>query len=126
MPVIIGAWAEVARHRQHPIYSRRYRLGSHRRHLIVRRHRPQTPLSPRYRLPPFHMFCPKICPRLSQLQNQEFDRLVSAVLAEQRRRDRKLSEPAENSRKKRVGSAAATLPSGDPNSFDHDDKRLPC
>ena len=56
---------------------------------------------------------PKDLPKaLSQLQNQEFDRLVSAVLAEQKRRGRKLSEPAENSRKQPVESAAVTLPSG--------------
>jgi Arm DNA-binding domain len=35
MPVIISTWAEVTRHRQHPICSRRYRLGSPCRSLIA-------------------------------------------------------------------------------------------
>ena len=56
---------------------------------------------------------PKDLPQaLAQLQNQEFDRLVSAVLAEQKRRGGKSPEPAENSRKARVEPAAVTLPSG--------------
>jgi hypothetical protein len=60
---------------------------------------------------------PYVLPRdlpkaLAQLQNQEFDRLVSAVLAEQKRRGGKLPEPAENPRKARVEPAAVTLPSG--------------
>ena len=55
---------------------------------------------------------PKDLPKaLAQLQNQEFDRLVSAVLAEQKRRGAK-PEPAGNSRKQRVEPAAVTLPSG--------------
>jgi hypothetical protein len=49
---------------------------------------------------------------LAQLQNQELDRLLSAVLTEAKRRGRKLPEPDENSRKQRVETAAATLPSG--------------
>jgi hypothetical protein len=49
---------------------------------------------------------------LAQLQDQEFDRLVSAVLVEQKRRGGKLPEPDENSRKQRVELAAVTLPSG--------------
>jgi hypothetical protein len=49
---------------------------------------------------------------IRQLQNQEFDRLLSAVLAEQKRRGGKLPEPAENSRRRRVEPAAVTLPSG--------------
>jgi hypothetical protein len=65
MPAIIGAWAEVARHRRHPICSPRYRLGSHRRRLIARRYRTRTPPPPRQHFPPFRMFCPTICPRRS-------------------------------------------------------------
>jgi hypothetical protein len=65
MPAIISAWAEVARHRRHPICSRRYRLGSHRRRLIARRHRMQTP-RPKQQFLPFRMFCPKICLRRSR------------------------------------------------------------
>jgi hypothetical protein len=56
---------------------------------------------------------PKDLPQaLAQLQNQELDRLFSAVLTEAKRRGRKLPEPDENSRKPRVETAAATLPSG--------------
>ena len=60
---------------------------------------------------------PYVLPRdlpqvLGQLQNQEFDRLVSAVLAEQKRRGGKLPAPDENLRTQPVESAAMTLPSG--------------
>ena len=56
---------------------------------------------------------PKDLPKaLRQLQNQDLDRLLSAVLAEQKRRGRKFSEPNENSRKQRVEPPAVTLPSG--------------
>jgi hypothetical protein len=56
---------------------------------------------------------PKDLPKaLAQLQNQELDRLLSAVLTEQKRRGGKLPEPAENSRKQRVEPVAVTLPSG--------------
>jgi hypothetical protein len=46
------------------------------------------------------------------LQNQELDRLLSAVLAEQKRRGGTLPEPAGNSRKQRLEPAAVSLPSG--------------
>jgi hypothetical protein len=46
------------------------------------------------------------------LQNHELDRLLSAVLAEQKRRGGTLPEPAGNSRKQRLEPAAVSLPSG--------------
>jgi len=49
---------------------------------------------------------------IRQLQNQELDRLLSAVLAEQKRRGGTLPEPAENSRRQRLEPAAVSLPSG--------------
>jgi hypothetical protein len=49
---------------------------------------------------------------ISQLQNHDLDRLLSAVLAEQKRRGSKLPEPDENSGMARVETAAVTLPSG--------------
>jgi hypothetical protein len=56
---------------------------------------------------------PKDLPKaISQLHKQDLDRLLSAVLAEQKRRGSKLPEPDENSGKARVESAAMTLPSG--------------
>jgi hypothetical protein len=56
---------------------------------------------------------PKDLPKaLGQLQNQELDRLLSAVLAEQKRRGGKVPERDENSRKQRVEPTAVTLPSG--------------
>jgi hypothetical protein len=56
---------------------------------------------------------PKDLPKaLRQLQDQDLDRLLSAVLAEQKRRGRKFSEPNENFRKQRVEPPAVTLPSG--------------
>jgi hypothetical protein len=55
---------------------------------------------------------PKDLPQaLAQLQDQELDRLLSAVLTEAKRRGGKLPEPAENSRKQQVEPAAVTLPS---------------
>jgi hypothetical protein len=56
---------------------------------------------------------PKDLPKaIRQLQNREFDRLLSAVLAEQKHRGGKLPESAESSRKRRVEPTAVTLPSG--------------
>ena len=56
---------------------------------------------------------PKDLPKaIRQLQNQDLDRLLSAVLAEQKRRGGKVPEPDENPRKQRVEPAAVTLPSG--------------
>lgn len=65
-------------------------------------------------LPPLSHVLPKDLPKaIRQLQNQELDRLLAAVLAEQKRRGGKLPEPAGNSRKARVEPAAVTsLPSG--------------
>jgi hypothetical protein len=56
---------------------------------------------------------PKDLPQaLAQLQNQELNRLLSAVLTEAKRRGGKLSEAAENSHMQQVEPAALTLPSG--------------
>ncbi|MGE5366845.1 MAG: hypothetical protein ACM3PO_06190, partial [Betaproteobacteria bacterium] len=49
---------------------------------------------------------------IKHLDDQEFDRLVSAVVAEQKRRGRKLSMSDESPRKRRVETAAAPLTQG--------------
>jgi DNA invertase Pin-like site-specific DNA recombinase len=49
---------------------------------------------------------------IKQLDDQEFDRLVSAVVAEQRRRGRKLSMSDEGSRKRQVEAVAVPLTQG--------------
>jgi len=49
---------------------------------------------------------------IEQLDDQEFDRLLAAVLAEQRRRDRKLAASDERSRKKRVEEIDISLAQG--------------
>jgi hypothetical protein len=92
------------------ICSRRYRLGSPRRRLIALRYRRHTPLPPRQHLPPFRMFCPKICPRRSGSFRIKSSIDRSPVLAEQKRRGGTLPESAENSR--RLEPAAVSLPSG--------------
>jgi DNA invertase Pin-like site-specific DNA recombinase len=46
---------------------------------------------------------------IEQLDDQEFDRLLTAVLAEQKRRDRKLAASDERSRKKRVEESNISL-----------------
>ena len=66
-------------------------------------------------LPSLPYVLPKDLPKaISQLQDQDLDRLLSAVLAEQKRRGSKLPEPDENSRKPWVEKtmAAVTLASG--------------
>ena len=49
---------------------------------------------------------------IKQLGDQEFDRLRAAVLAEQKRRDRKLAASDERSRKKRVEEIDISLAQG--------------
>ena len=49
---------------------------------------------------------------IEQLDDQEFDRLLAAVLAEQKRRDRKLAASDERSRKKRVEEIDISLAQG--------------
>jgi DNA invertase Pin-like site-specific DNA recombinase len=49
---------------------------------------------------------------IEQLDDQEFDRLLAAVLAEQKRRDRKLAASDERSRKKRVEESNISLAQG--------------
>jgi hypothetical protein len=56
---------------------------------------------------------PKDLPKaIRQLQDEELDRLSEAVLAEQKRRGKKLPVPDEKSRKQRVEPVAVSLPSG--------------
>src|SRR5215472_1193589 len=49
---------------------------------------------------------------IEQLDDQQFDRLLAAVLAEQKRRDRKLAASDERSRKKRVEEIDISLAQG--------------
>jgi hypothetical protein len=49
---------------------------------------------------------------IEQLDDQEFDRLLAAVLAEQKRRDRKLAASGERSRKERVEEIDISWPKG--------------
>jgi hypothetical protein len=49
---------------------------------------------------------------VSQLQDQEFDRLVAAVHAEQKRRGRKLDASDASARRQRIDPAPVALPSG--------------
>jgi hypothetical protein len=49
---------------------------------------------------------------IKQLDDQEFDRLLGAILAEQKRRGRKLAASYERSRKKRVEEIDVSLAQG--------------
>jgi hypothetical protein len=49
---------------------------------------------------------------VSQLQDQDFDKLVAAVHAEQKRRSRKLDVSDARARGQRIDSAPVALPSG--------------
>jgi hypothetical protein len=61
---------------------------------------------------PRHVLPADLPNAIKHLDDQQFDRLVSAVVAEQRRRGRKLSMSDESPRKGRVESVAVPLPQG--------------
>jgi len=58
------------------------------------------------------MSCPLICQAIKQLGDQELDRLLGAVIAEQKRRGKKLGVSDENSRKRKVEAIAVSLTQG--------------
>ena len=63
--------------------------------------------------PPSRHILPADLPNaIKRLDDQEFDRLLAAVLAEQKRRDRKLAASDERSRKKRVEEIDISLAQG--------------
>src|SRR5258708_2305179 len=113
---MLSTWARVARHRQHPICSRRH--GTWDRKPTTPPDRPPPPTTPpttavAATTPSLQYLLPKDLPRaIRQLQDEELDRLSEAVLAEQKRRGKMLPAPDERSRKQRVESRPISLPSG--------------
>jgi hypothetical protein len=71
-----------------------------------------APVTSRAPASPPHALPADLPNAIKQLDDQEFDRLVSAVVAEQKRRGKKLPVSDEGSRKGRVESVAVPLPQG--------------
>jgi hypothetical protein len=71
-----------------------------------------APVTTRAPASPPHVLPADLPNAIKQLDDQQFDRLVSAVVAEQRRRGRKLSMSDESPRKGRVESVAVPLTQG--------------
>jgi hypothetical protein len=110
---IIGAWASLPRDYRHPIFFRpRQPTNLHHRQIRSHRHRqirchlrlPNTPSR--------HILPNDLANAVKHLGDKELDRLLSAVLAEQKRRGKKLSVSHEGSPKRRVDAVVARLAQG--------------
>jgi hypothetical protein len=98
---MIAAWAPNALDRRHPIYFRLHRRVNLLRYLVTPA--PAKTSSSRNVLPA------DLPNAIKQLDDQEFDRLLAAVLAEQKRRGKRLPVPE---RKQRGDVAPTSLTRG--------------
>jgi hypothetical protein len=128
---MIDPWAPCAIHHPHPIYSRSHPpasilprrcqtqldgsladISSSQTATRLRRTAHSAPVTTRAHASPPHVLPADLPSAIKHLDNQEFDRLVSAVVTEQKRRGKKLPVSDENSRKRKVEAAAVPLTQG--------------